>query len=86
MVSTHPKIEVPEQPPRGGIMEGKLLTDFKMKFDRFIKGLSDVVACIGKKRYSASTRSVLYILGLFIYFNHSLTQLICTEVNFRFPF
>lgn len=69
MVSTHPKMEVPEQPPRGGIMEGKLLTDFKMRFGRFIKGLSDVVACIGKKLYSAFTRSLLYILGLFVYFN-----------------
>lgn len=67
-------------------MEGKLLTDFKMKFERFIKGLSDVVACIGTKLYSASTRFLLYILGLFIYFNRSLTQLNRVEVNFRFPF
>lgn len=29
----------PEEPPRRGIMEGKLLTDFEMKFELFIKGL-----------------------------------------------
>lgn len=76
MVPTPPEIEeAPEQPPRGGIMEGKLLTDFKMKFERFIKGLSDMIACMAQKLYSAFTRSLLYILGLSIYFNHSLTWL-----------